>query len=257
MPIPSKIYYKKVCDDSIGWAHSCAEFSPDGSAFVVQKLTNARGRQGRQWITQRGQLWVTLLLKPNEFLNPVGNQKKLLQRMLNHLSMALSVGVLEPLKKFGVGLKWPNDFVLDNKKVGGMILDISWKNENPNAIIFGCAINVNNDVEGIIKSEKMEAANLKNYTNEPINVDFLRNELLESLDHWYEKWKQGRYNKIFAAWNESQVYLGKQIKVHNKDGSLVCGIATKVFQDGGIVIKNDNQAFKIALSNVDKLSQLS
>ena len=112
--VGNKIYQKVWCSDSMLWAKQHLDTAPDGAVFIADILGHARGRQGRTWQFVPGQLPITILLKPN-FKNLC---KADLEFRLNQLTMALALGILDPLKFYGVALKWPNDFVLNHKKVG-------------------------------------------------------------------------------------------------------------------------------------------
>ena len=125
MVIGSKLYRTKVCADSMLWAKEHLADAPDGAVFLADELSKARGRSGRIWVCAPGQLAVTILLKPANF-KTISHDN--LGVRLNQLNMALSLGILAPLKEYGLGLKWPNDFISEanNKKVGGMLMSVIW-----------------------------------------------------------------------------------------------------------------------------------
>jgi len=113
MIVGSKIYHKSRCYNSIEWAKNEIDKAPDGAIFIADEHEYTRGRQGRIWKNYPGQLFITILLKP-ENLKDIEQQD--LSVRLNQLSMALCLGILEPLKAYGVSLKWPNDFIFKEKK---------------------------------------------------------------------------------------------------------------------------------------------
>ena len=115
------------------WAKQHLNEAPDGAVFLTEKLTHARGRQGRTWELMDGQLCVTLILKPKNLHTIKPEQLSL---RLNQLNMAITHGIQEPLQTIGVGLKWPNDFMARNKKVGGIIMELVWHNEKIQGIIL-------------------------------------------------------------------------------------------------------------------------
>lgn len=230
--IGSKIFSKKHVYNSISWAKENIETAPSGAVFLADSHDFTKGRQGRVWQFDKDQLLVTILLKPN-ILNKI--KKDDLELRLNKLNMAICLGILGPLKKFGVGIKWPNDLVFKDKKVGGVLFELVWQNNNLQGIIFGFAINVNNtiskesDLYNIAKS-------LKNITCKEIDKKFLFNALIKSLNVFYQKWLNGEFDQIFNLWKADQVYLGKEIKIHKKSGCLIQGNFENLLPNGDLVL---------------------
>ena len=144
MIIGSKIYNFEESENSMELAKRNSKTAPDGSIFLVKNLKAAHGRQARIWEVYPGQLSMTILLKP-QILEKI--DFKDLPLSLNQLNMAVSLGTLKTLYEYDVKLKWPNDFILNDKKVGGMLIELSWIGSNLQAIIVGLSINVNNIFE--------------------------------------------------------------------------------------------------------------
>ena len=145
MIIGSKIYHKKSCTNSLDWAKSEIDSAQDGAVFLCDHHETTRGRQDRIWQSdEEGQLLLTFVLKNNDELHyPSFDYEK----NLMSLCMTISLGFLYPIKQFGVGLKWPNDFVVNNKKVGGMLLEPVWHGNRLTGIVVGFGLNVNNIFE--------------------------------------------------------------------------------------------------------------
>ena len=160
--------------------------------------------------------------------------------------MALTLGILQPLKKYGVGLKWPNDFMLNNKKVGGMILEAIWQEDELEGIILGFGLNVNNVFDSKDELSKI-ATSLIAHTKKQINIDDLFKKLLASLDVYYKRsfdtiFKKkslrmsGADQEVYKEWKSNQIYLNKEITVHKKDSTVVSGIAKDFLPNGNLVL---------------------
>lgn len=234
MVIGQKIYQIKTSSDSIKWAKDNIEHAPDGSIFLAETLTQARGRQGREWTFAPGQIAMTILLKP-ESLKSIPSQDVPLR--LNQLNMALSLGILEPLKKYGVGLKWPNDFIVQDKKVGGMLLEAVWQGTELKGIILGFAVNVTNFFEETDPLYPI-AISLQTAMGEPVDKSALEKELVVCLDKWYGVWSSGGFDHVYEQWSQHQAYVNKSISVHNKNGTLVEGVFLRVLPNGDLVLKD-------------------
>ncbi len=249
MIIGNKIYHKQKVYNSIEWAKSKIKTTPDGVVFFADVHEYTRGRQGRIWQQYPGQLLVTVLLKPK---NLAQISKKDLELRLNQLNMAICLGILQPLKDFGIGLKWPNDFVYKSKKVGGLIFDLVWQADKLLGIIFAFAINVNNIIPEDDELYKI-ATSIRSILNKEVDEQELLQTLLVSLDKFYKKWLNFEFDQIYDLWKNEQIYLGKNIKIHKKDGRLVEGKFFDVLPNGDLVLECEGHKKTISFYVVDNL----
>ncbi len=225
----------------MAWARSLIHEAPDGALFLADNYTHARGRQGRVWQIMPGQLMVTMILKPP--LLKVMHADDFDVR-LSQLNMAIALGIVSPLKQYGVSLKWPNDFVVDHKKLGGVLMQAVWENNSPCGLIVGFAINVNNTItpEHELYATATSVCMLSGST---VDMRALYKEIIANLDAWYAAWQQLAFGSIYKAWRQEQLYLGKQITVHQKDGSVCAGMAQQVMPNGDLVLALDGKKQQI------------
>jgi BirA family transcriptional regulator, biotin operon repressor / biotin---[acetyl-CoA-carboxylase] ligase len=233
--IANKIYRKKECDNSMNWAKENIDSVPDGSVFMAENHLHAHGRQDRIWKIYPGQIPATILLKPVAQNFGIANDLPL---RLNQLNMALCLGVFDILKKHGVVIKWPNDFMLDGKKVGGILMEAVWIRDVLKGIVFAFAINVNNKFDP--SDDLFEiATSLYDAAGRIFDESVMLAEFFKSLDVWYKKWLDQKFEEISEAWIKNQEYLNKQTSVHKKDGQVISGVATNVLDNGDLVIQTD------------------
>jgi BirA family biotin operon repressor/biotin-[acetyl-CoA-carboxylase] ligase len=235
MAIGSIIYYKKQCYNSMDWAKKELAHAPDGAVFLADHHQAPRGRQGRSWQYEKGHLAVTIALKPSvEHILSVNRDERLIQFV-----MAFSVGFLQPLRMYNIGLKWPNDFVWKSKKVGGMLIETVWNADDLLGVVVGIGLNVNNQ---FLSGNELysKAISLRSIADRLIDKDNLLRTLCIHADDWYEIWKNGESDKIFTAWKNAQVYLGKSIRVHVQGGKELQGIFQDVTPTGMIILKQEN-----------------
>jgi BirA family transcriptional regulator, biotin operon repressor / biotin---[acetyl-CoA-carboxylase] ligase len=229
--IGSKIYQTETCNNSLKWAKKFLQKAPDGAIFLANKLSFARGRQKRVWSVFAGQLMVTILLKPENL-----KKEENLSLHLNWLNMALSLGILEPIKKYGVKLKWPNDFIAQDKKLGGMLMELVWQEARPKGIILGFALNINNI---FVPQDSLFpiATSLTMLTKKFVDKENLFQQIISTLDLWYQLWMKKKFDKIYEEWKEQQLYQGQVISVHHKDGTVVSGVVHKFCNNGDIILE--------------------
>lgn len=215
------------CDDSMAWARRMLPTVDDGTVLIARDLVAARGRQGRTWVLADGQITHTVILKPKNFIPT--------EQALATLNMALALGLYEVLQRFGVVLKWPNDFYLNEKKLGGMLFENLWQGEQLVGIVLGYSLNVNNKC---VDHEVLAsiATSLVDVTGKVQDLGKMQQEVFASLSRLYDQWQRGEFQGIFQQWRHHQFYLGKQVSVHNKDGSRLDGLAQDVLPNGDLVL---------------------
>ncbi|HEX3236044.1 MAG TPA: biotin--[acetyl-CoA-carboxylase] ligase [Gemmatimonadales bacterium] len=117
--------------------HELAEAGASaGAAVVAREQTGGRGSRGRSWVSRRGGLWLSLLYRPGA---PAG---------LELLSLRIGLAVAEALEQLGappVGLKWPNDLMLGDRKLGGVLCEARWQGNAPGWVVAGLGLNVANE----------------------------------------------------------------------------------------------------------------
>ena len=152
--------------------------------------------------------------------------------------MAFTVGVVEALHPYGVGIKWPNDFVLKEKKCGGILTEVVWVDGVAQGVIVGLFLNVTNEFD---RNDKLYpiATSIKQETNKTVCLVNLQQHLLEALNRWYHHWKKRDFGTIYNRWKQFQVFWGKTIHVHHTNGQLVCGVVREVCANGNLILEKE------------------
>jgi BirA family transcriptional regulator, biotin operon repressor / biotin---[acetyl-CoA-carboxylase] ligase len=246
MKIGHKIIHKKeLFESSMDLARRELYGVDDGTIFTADKYHSARGRQGREWKIFPGQLTLTFVLKPKNSSDS-----------LNYLNMAIAIAATKSLSNYGIGIKWPNDFVADNgvasKKVGGMLIEVIWKNNVMQGVVVGISINCNNS----LKNDPLAniATSLFDITGTTIESELLQLKLIETLNEWYEIWLSCNFDLIFSAWKALQVCLGKTISVHMKNGDVIKGTMLSVDPDGNaVLIDSENRNVPVSFHSVENV----
>jgi BirA family biotin operon repressor/biotin-[acetyl-CoA-carboxylase] ligase len=180
---------------SVTSTQDVAREMPIGSVVVADHQTAGRGRSSHSWEARPGAaLLVSFVLPPNPLL-----------------SLAAGVAAAEACGR-GVRLKWPNDLLLDGRKVGGILVEAS-----PAKAICGIGINLTWAPEG--------AAQL----DEP------RDQLLERLRPAMERWSTAPADQVLARWRKLSDTIGKRVRVELPD-RMVEGIAQDIDASGSLVV---------------------
>lgn len=114
-----------------------ADGAPAGTAVVAVEQTAARGSRGRAWVSPRGGLWLSVICRPEVSPAPAA------------ISLRAALVVAEVLDAYGAGgvrVKWPNDLMLDDRKVGGILCEARWTGDTLGWVVIGAGVNVQNAI---------------------------------------------------------------------------------------------------------------
>jgi BirA family biotin operon repressor/biotin-[acetyl-CoA-carboxylase] ligase len=176
--------------------------APEGAVWLAEEQTLGRGRQGRTWRcgAHRG-LLVSCLLRPR--LEP--------ETRPGLLSLAAALGVCEGLRQ-ATGLplrtKWPNDLVLDGRKLAGMLVEA--RRGTPAHAVVGIGVNVHPDAATGPGAALQTASLGRDAVGER---EALLAALLAGLERRYEDWRAGRFAALRDAWLELDLVPGSRIEV--------------------------------------------
>src|SRR5512141_3093109 len=129
-------------DEALAWA---AADTPDLSVVIADEQTAGRGRLDRKWYTPK-----STALAFSIVLRPTANERPHLTRLVGLAALA----VAESLRKLGLDarIKWPNDILIQNRKVCGILIESVWSGEDVDCVVIGVGINV---LEGSVPPEEM------------------------------------------------------------------------------------------------------
>jgi len=212
-------YAKKIANE--GCVH--------GTIVVAEKQTLGRGRVGREWKSFNSEgLWFTIILRPD--LEPENVQM---------VTLAASVAVVEGIfENQGIvcGIKWPNDIILDNCKLGGILTELSAEPGHVNYVVVGIGININQDSDTFDDEIKNKATSLKIHTGKSVSRVKLLGSILTKFEEIYSVMLQGNTQEIIKRWSKYSVTLGKDVKITFK-GIECYGFAQSIALDGKLVVK--------------------
>jgi BirA family biotin operon repressor/biotin-[acetyl-CoA-carboxylase] ligase len=194
---------------------------PDFTVVVAGRQTRGRGRLKRQWLSDDGGLYFTMVLRPDI---PV-----LLSSRVNFLASLTLARVLRELFQIDAAVKWPNDILVAGLKISGMLSELEAESDRVLFLNIGMGINVNNDPAVV----EPGASSLKKITGREISKKML---LARFLDEFEKRLKRVEFENVISEWKKYTVTLNRQVKiVTHKEVSE--GLAVDVEQDGALVLE--------------------
>lgn len=191
---------------------------PEGAVAVCEKQTGGRGRLGRSWEAPLGSsILVSVLLRP-----PPSRRAAELT-LVTGLATAVAI---EKATGLAAQVKWPNDVVLDGRKVSGGIAEL-----RDGTVVVGIGINVNQTSAELPVGTKLPAGSLLLATGREHDRPHLLADLLLELERLYEDWRASGIEAIAAAIGERDYLRGREVTV---DGAQ--GVATGIASDGRLEV---------------------
>lgn len=201
-----EIFYFPVIDSTNTKAKQLAEEGhPTGTLVVADKQESGKGRRGRSWDSPSGVgIFMTLMLKPE--IHP-DNASMLTLVTALAVSKAISVQTGRP-----TGIKWPNDIVMNGRKICGILTEMSAQFDYINHIVIGIGINVHN--ETFPEEISHMATSLLMETGEHFNRAALIEEILEQFEKYYAVYLETEnLAGLVKEYNSNLVNLNQSVKV--------------------------------------------
>jgi len=208
----------------------------EGTVVVAETQTAGRGRLGREWISPKGGLYFSVVLKPDV---RAGEAVKLV--FVASLAVAK---VLRELYGLRVETKWPNDVLVDGRKVCGILTEMNTTGETVNFVVVGIGINANFDVEKVFPEPlKKVTTSLENELNRKVRLEELFTALLERLENVYDQFIREGFGPVLKEWRMYAGFLGRRVEVTSQTERLH-GLALNVDQDGALTLKLEDGTVK-------------
>jgi BirA family biotin operon repressor/biotin-[acetyl-CoA-carboxylase] ligase len=134
-------------------------------------------------------------------------------------------------------LKWPNDILIADRKVGGILTEAVFDKKRINFVILGIGINVNTERDELPISVRSLATSLRLSLGKPLSRTHLLQSLLHQLEQWYEFFRAGAFETILETWCEFDTTLGRVVEVFLPERRIV-GVAETLESDGTLLVRD-------------------
>ncbi len=226
--VGQKIYSYETVGSTNNVAYRLAEEGADeGTVVVAERQTEGKGRIGRSWVSPKGGVYISLILRPN-----------LMPTEVSKLTLVVAVSVARTIRDLTDSMaliKWPNDILIGANKVCGILTELKAEQDMTSFVILGIGINVNTKQASLPKNA---TSLLKESGDGHSKVD-LTKRLLENIEAHYLLFTKNKFNDIIEEWKNLSAVLGRRVKVAEKTRTLE-GQAVDVDEGGALVIRLDN-----------------
>jgi len=224
-----RIFHHETLTSTMDTAFRLAvEGEKEGALVVCEGQTKGKGRLGRSWSSPKGKgIYASIILRPQ--LSPV---------QVSQLTLLTAVAVCDALRcatKIPVTIKWPNDILINDKKVAGILTELSAEMDRVRFVVVGLGVNVNTPLNSLPET----ATSLKHVAQKQFDRVRLLQEVLVKFEHWYESYKHQGFAHVIVQWKKFSLMLGKRVRISDQGGTVE-GEAIDLDESGGLIVQSGN-----------------
>jgi BirA family biotin operon repressor/biotin-[acetyl-CoA-carboxylase] ligase len=223
--IPSTIWFGKDLAEQGGLDEL------HGMVIIAEEQTGGVGRMGRAWVSPSGGIWVTIILKPKV---PIDH--------LFMLTLAGSVSVARVLRRmFDIGalIKWPNDIIIGDKKVAGILLELGAEGDQVKYCLVGMGIDANISIEELNESIRHTITSISHEVDHEVDRAALLASILKEFEVRYDMIAQGEYDAVIREWKNFSSTIGRRVRINTLKNTFE-GEAIDIDPSGALVVRKDN-----------------
>lgn len=215
------------------------EGAPEATLVVAEKQSSGRGRMSRPWISPASSgLWFSLVLRP-----------PMMPAQAAQLTFLSAVVVCLAIREFTgmeATIKWPNDVMLDGKKICGILTELSAEIDIINYVVAGIGVNVNQHKEDFPSDLSAKATSLLIASGQTYRRVELLAHILKTYDIVYREYQQKGFTYILEKWRELNSTLGHTVNVISQQEKYY-GQAVDIDEEGQLVVMTPEKELRYVM----------
>lgn len=203
----------------------------EGTVIIASQQTAGRTRKHADWVSPEGGIYMTIILRPEVTLLEASK-----------LTIVTGVAIAKTLKdefNINVGIKWPNDLLLGNKKICGILTEAVTDYDKVKAVLVGIGIDVNIHEDDIPDELEHIATTVQKETNITFKRADIMRKFFKIFEELYEEYKKDNFKYIISEWRRLSSTTGNRVKVY-KDGKAIKADAVGITNNGALIIETDD-----------------
>jgi len=206
--------------------------APEGAVVFAESQSRGRGRMGRTWVSPAGKgLWFSVLLRPD--LRPAEATR---------LTVAAAIAIRRAIRTTAgleVDIKWPNDLLIQGRKVAGILTEMAAETDRIRHLILGAGIDVNQTASDWPADLSDVAGSLRVAAGRPVDRSALATEVLLELDRDYRRVCDGQFQEVAEEWESACTTLGRRVAIRTGSRRIE-GRAESLDPDGRLLLRTDH-----------------
>ncbi len=213
----------------------------EGTTVTAELQTAGRGRMGRSWISPaHSNLMMSVLLRPA--VPPA---------IAPRLSLLVALAVMDVVRDEGVDarIKWPNDVVVNDRKLCGILTEIEAEADRVRFVVVGIGLNVNVRASDFPSELRQRATSLRAETGRLVERARVAGRLLSSLERYYQGFLDGDFPALAERWNRYSAMTGRTVQVEGPVRSLR-GRCEGIDTDGALLLRTGASVERVIAGDV-------
>ena len=201
----------------------------NGTVVISEKQTDAKGRSGKAWASPVGGIWLSLIVKPN-----VDYSK------LPMITIGTGVAVAKAIERTGITsaeIKWPNDIIIHDKKVCGILTEAVTTFNTIDSVIIGVGIDANIDIEDFPEELQDGTTTLADELGRKEDENVLIRLFLEEFEKIAETFNNGDYESILKDWRKRSYSVGKIVEVREPFNKNFDAYVVGIGREGALIVE--------------------
>ncbi len=220
-------YFEEVSSTQEAAKRLANNGAEEGVTVIAERQSSGRGRMGRSWLSPSGGVWLSVILRPH------------INLQVQRFTLLAGVAVARAIKRFyglEAKIKWPNDILLNGKKVCGILAEVNAEMDAINYLIIGIGVNVNVDLASAEEKLLETATSIKAVLRKDApRVGFVQ-VMLEELEQLYRLLSVEGFKPILSEWRDLSEMVGAWVGVTFGEEEFE-GRALDVDEDGFLIVK--------------------
>ena len=230
------LYFNKLRSTNIKLCNLTEKGSDPPDVVIAGKQTEGRGRRDNYWFSPLGGLWMSVIL-------PDALSNKDITTLNISCGLACAKACNAIIRDAGVSnchifLRWPNDIILENKKLGGLLIEIKTEDQTKKSIILGIGINVNQ--KGFPKNLEKSAISIFMLLKKRVSRKSLIFYILTELDRMIMHIKEKGTDGLLQEWKVYSYEIGKNIEIRVEKDLKKSGKVLGIGKTGELIIVDSN-----------------
>lgn len=229
--IGTQIHYHETVDSTQKIAQRLGfENAPEGTVVIAEEQVGGRGRLNRVWHSPKSTgVWMSIILRPNL---PIPKTPQ-----LTLLTAVAIVQAIDDCTGVEAHIKWPNDVLVNGKKITGILTELQAEADRVHSVIIGIGINVNQTKSDFPQELQSLATSLLIENGEPINRAELIRAVFNRMEKLYNLYLDKGFEPIKLLWESYAISIGKTITARTFTGSI-SGKTLGITDDGVLKIED-------------------
>ncbi len=231
--------YETVTSTQIIARELAGDGTADGTVVISDEQTEGTGRLKRKWHSpSNGGIWLSMILRPD--IPPY---------QAPQLTLLTAVSVVQTLQDFGVkaGIKWPNDVLVNGRKIAGILTELHAESDQIHHVIIGVGMNMNQPLESFPDELKEIATSVLIEKKQRVDRSEFLQCFFKNFEDIYLLFLEKGFEPIKELWEKHSNTIGKIVTVQNLHSSIT-GRATGINHDGVLIIVDEEQKSHLVYS---------